>query len=164
MKFIDQLRAEVQIHGDMETDFRSRQYRQARDIARRYIDRIEEQARIAARSGNYERVEDKAVISGFVPIDERDFTQPIVNTERMRKFVRGRKSVTYSLDGANELFEAFLSAFRQLCDEERIVYFPLQAQILDREGKTVYHTFPFTLKKPKKEKVQAYGFPYQIIF
>ena len=26
MRFIDQLKAEVKIHGDMETDFRSRRY------------------------------------------------------------------------------------------------------------------------------------------
>ena len=48
MKFIDQLRAEVRLHGDMETDFRSRRYHQARNLAAKYVDMIEEQARIAA--------------------------------------------------------------------------------------------------------------------
>ena len=48
--------------------------------------------------------------------------------------------------------------------EEDIIYFPFQAQILDKEGKTVYHTLPFTLLNPKKEKIQAFGFPYQIEF
>ena len=40
MKFIEQLKAEVRIHGDMETDFRSRRYHQARNLAAKYIDTI----------------------------------------------------------------------------------------------------------------------------
>ena len=70
MRFIDQLKAEVKIHGDMETDFRSRRYHQARNLAAKYVDMIEEEARIAARSGNYERIEGHALISGFCPLNE----------------------------------------------------------------------------------------------
>ena len=68
----------------------------------------------------------------------------------------------------SELFEAFHSAFRQL------VRFWLENGMdpvnggvytcLDREGKLCYHTLPVTLRKPKKEKIQAFGFPYQIEF
>lgn len=163
MKFIDQLRAEVKLHGDMEVDFRSRRYHQARNIAGKYVDMIEEQARIAARSGNYERLEGRAMISGFVPINEKDFEMPIVQTTAQKHFFKG-KQLEITMMPDNELFEVFLSAFRQLCVEEDIVYFPFQAQILDKEGKLCYHTLPFTLKKPKKEKIQAFGFPFQIEF
>ncbi|MBR5363853.1 MAG: hypothetical protein IK134_11095 [Oscillospiraceae bacterium] len=164
MRFIDQLKAEVKIHGDMETDFRSRRYHQARNLAAKYVDMIEEEARIAARSGNYERIEGHALISGFCPLNEKDFDMPFVQMERKRRFVTGKKQVSYTLTPENELFEVFLSAFRQLCVEEDIIYFPFQAQILDKDGKTVYHTLPFTLLNPKKEKIQAFGFPYQIEF
>lgn len=160
MDFIDQLRAEVLIHGDMETDFRSRQYRQARDIARKYIDTIQEDARIAARCGNYQRVGDHAVITGFLAIDERDFRKPFV-TEVRKKHSRKCEIV---LAEDNELFEAFLSAFYQLCDQEHITCFQFQAQITDKTGAVGYHTLPLMLKNPKKDKVQAYGFAYQIEF
>lgn len=164
MRFIDQLRAEVQIHGDMETDFRSRRYLHAQDIARRYIDSIEEEARIAARNGEYERVEGHALISGFCAISEKDFDMPFVRSERKRAFITGKKREIYALTPDNEQFEAFLSAFRQFCVEEDIVYFPFQAQIINKEQQIFYHTLPFTLLHPKKEKVQAFGFPYQIKF
>ena len=68
------------------------------------------------------------------------------------------------LRASSVFFKVFLSAFRQLCVEEDIIYFPFQAQILDKDGKTVYHALPFTLLNPKKEKIQAFGFPYQIEF
>lgn len=164
MKFIDQLKAEVQIHGDMETDFRSRRYHQARNIAAKYIDMIEEQARIAARNGDYERIEGHALIKGFCPLNEKDFDMAFVQVERKRKFISGKKRETYIMVPDNELFEVFLSAFRQLCVEEDIIYFPFQAQILDKDGNLCYHTLPLTLQNPKKEKIQAFGFPYQIEF
>jgi len=163
MEFIEQLRAEVVIHGNMETDFRSRQYRQARDLARKYIDNIEEDARIAARCGNYQRIENKALIVGFIALDERDFRQPIVTEQKQKHFMR-HKTAEIALVKDNELFEAFLSAFYQLCDEEHIICYQFQAQIVDKDGKIGYHTLPLTLKKPKKEKIQAYGFAYQIEF
>ena len=163
MKFIEQLKAEVRIHGDMETDFRSRRYHQARNIAAKYVDQIEEDARIAARSGNYERVEQKAVISGFITISETDFEQPILHTEKKKRFMHGKQKLI-ELNPENELFEVFLSALKQLCAEEQITLHPFQAQIVDKEGKTFYHTLPMTLQKPKKEKIQAFGFPYQIEF
>ena len=62
------------------------------------------------------------------------------------------------------LFAVFLSAFRQLCEEEHIICHPFQAQIRDGEGRLCYHTLPMTLKKPKKEQIEALGFPYQIEF
>lgn len=164
MRFIDQLKAEVQIHGDMETDFRSRRYHQARNLAAKYVDIIEEEARIAARNGSYERIEGHALISGFCPLNEKDFEMPFVQMERKKRFITGKKHETYTMTPDNELFEVFLSAFRQLCVEEDIIYFPFQAQILDKDGKTVYHTLPVTLQNPKKEKIQAFGFPYQIEF
>lgn len=163
MKFIDQLKAEVQIHGDMETDFRSRRYHQARNIAAKYVDMIEEEARIAARSGNYERVEQRALISGFITISETDFEQPVLQTEKKKRFMHGKQSVV-SLNPENELFEVFLSALRKLCEDEQIILHPFQAKILNKDGKTCYHTLPVTLQKPKKEKIQAFGFPYQIEF
>lgn len=163
MKFIDQLRAEVQIHGDMETDFRSRRYHQARNLAGKYVDMIEEEARIAARSGSYERTEGTAVISGFIALNEKDFDLPFVLSERKKKFMH-KKQMMLSLNPENELFEVFLSSFQQLCEAENIICHPFQAQILDKGGKLFYHTLPFTLLKPKKEKVQAFGFPYQIKF
>ena len=163
MRFIDQLRTEVEIHRDMETDFRSRRYAHAQDIARKYIDAIEEEARIAARAGNYERVEGKAVISGFCVISEKDFSKPFVQSERKKHFLRGKYQV-WSLTSDNELFEVFASAFQQMCDEEHITLFPFQAKLLDQNGQTVYHTLPMTVRKPKKEKIQAFGFPYQIEF
>lgn len=163
MRFIDQLKAEVQIHGDMETDFRSRRYHQARNIAAKYIDMIEEEARIAARSGNYERVEQRAVISGFITISETDFEQPILNTEKKKRFMHGKQNLI-TVNPENELFEVFLSALKKLCAEEQITLHPFQAQILDKDGKLCYHTLPLTLQKPKKEKIQAFGFPYQIEF
>ncbi|MBR6106689.1 MAG: hypothetical protein IKQ39_01645 [Oscillospiraceae bacterium] len=163
MKFIDQLRAEVRLHGDMETDFKSRRYHQARNLAGKYVDLIEEQARIAARSGDYERIEGKAVISGFISLSEKDFELPFVITEKKKRFMH-KKMHEISLNPENELFEVFLSAFRQLCREEHITCHPFQAQIVDKEGNLYYHTLPMTLKKPKKEKIQAYGFPYQIDF
>jgi len=163
MDFLDQLRAEVVIHGDMETDFRSRQYRQARDLARKYIDTIQEDARIAARCGNYQRVENLALITGFVALDDRDFRQPFVSEQKKKHFMR-HKTADISLIRDNELFEAFLSAFYQLCEEEHIECLQFQAQVADKDGKVRFCTLPLTLKKPKKEKVQAYGFSYQIIF
>ncbi|HAG12725.1 MAG TPA: hypothetical protein DCG49_02555 [Ruminococcus sp.] len=164
MRFIDQLKAEVRIHGDMETDFRSRRYHQAKNIAAKYIDMIEEEARIAARNGDYERVEGHALIRGFCPINEKDFELPLVKMERKRRFVTGKKQEIYSLTPDHELFEVFLSAFRQLCLEEDIMYFPFQAQILGKDGTLYYHAFPLTLRNPKKDKIQAFGFPYQIEF
>lgn len=163
MKFIDQLRAEVQIHGDMETDFRSRRYHQARNLAGKYVDMIEEAARIAARSGNYERTEGKAVISGFITLNEKDFDLPFIVSERKKRFLHGKQQ-TIALNPENELFEVFLSAFKQLCEAENIICHPFQAQILDKGGNLGYHTLPFTLLHPKKDKVQAFGFPYQIKF
>ena len=112
MNFIDQLKAEVQIHGDMETDFRSRRYHQARNIAAKYIDIIEEQARIAARNGDYERIEGHALIKGFCPLNEKDFDMAFVQVERKRRFLNGKKQETYTMIPENELFEVFLSAFR----------------------------------------------------
>ncbi|MBQ8922158.1 MAG: hypothetical protein IJ060_08375 [Oscillospiraceae bacterium] len=163
MKFIDQLRAEVKLHGDMETDFRSRRYHQARNIAGKYVDLIEEQARIAARSGEYEQLEDKALISGFLVLNDKDFEMPIVVTEKKKKFMH-KKMHEITLNPENELFEVFLSAFQRLCREEHIICHPFQAQILDKDGRLCYHTLPMTLRKPKKEKIQAFGFPYQIEF
>lgn len=163
MRFIDQLRQEVRIHGDMETDFRSRRYQHARAIAQKYIDAIEEDARISVRNGDYELLEDHALISGFCPISEKDFEQPFVQTERKRNLM-GKRRIIYALTAENEFFDVFLSAFRQLCDEENIVFFPFQAQILGKDGNILYHTLPVTLLHPKKEKIQAFGFPYQIEF
>ena len=163
MKFIDQLKAEVQIHGDMETDFRSRRYHQAQNLAGKYVDMIEEEARIAARSGNYERLENRALISGFIVLNEKDFDAPFVTTERRKKFMR-HKQYIIELDPDNELFEVFLSAFRRLCEAENIICHPFQAQISDKDGNLFYHTLPMTLRNPKKEKIVAYGFPYQIEF
>lgn len=163
MRFIDQLRAEVEIHGEMETDFRARRYAHARDIARKYIDAIEEESRIAARAGAYERVEGKAVITGFCTIAENDFAKPFVRVDHRKKFGKGKHDV-WEVDPDNELFEVFASAFQQLCEEENITIFPFQAKIQNREGQTVYHTLPVTLLKPKKEKILEFGFPYQIEF
>lgn len=163
MQFIDQLRAEVKIHGDMETDFRSRRYHQARNLAAKYIDLIEEQARIAARSGEYERVEGHAIISGFCVLNEKDFDKPFTSSEKQKKFMRHKREVI-SQNSENELFEAFLSSFKQLCEAEHIICHPFQAQIRDQDGKLCYHTLPVTLRRPKKEKIEAFGFPYQIEF
>ena len=69
-----------------------------------------------------------------------------------------------SMNTESELFEAFHSAFRQLCEQEHIICHPFQAQIRDGEGRLCYHTLPMTLKKPKKEQIEALGFPYQIEF
>ncbi len=164
MKFIDQLKQEVQIHGDMETDFRSRRYQHAHAIALRYIDEIEESARMAARNGEYERLEGRHVIRGFCTLNEKDFEQPYIRTEMRRTKLTRKRRLDCALVADNEFFEAFLSAFRQLCIEEDIVYFPFQAQILGKDGRILYHTLPFTLRHPKKEKIQAFGFPYQIEF
>ena len=120
MRFIDQLRAEVQIHGEMETDFRARRYSHAQDIARKYIDTIEEEARIAARAGAYERVEGKAVITGFCTILENDFSKPFVQCEHKKTFRKGKHDV-WEIAADNELFEVFASAFQQLCEEENIM-------------------------------------------
>ncbi len=163
MQFIEQLKAEVKIHGDMETDFRSRRYHQARNLAAKYIDMIEEQARIAARSGDYERVESHALISGFCVLNEKDFDLPITVSENKKRFMHHKQEII-SMNPDNELFEAFLSSFKQLCESEQIVCHPFQAQIRDQEGKLCYHTLPLTLRRPKKEKIEAFGFPYQIEF
>ena len=163
MQFIDQLREEIRLHGDMETDFRSRRYHQAQNLAGKYVDMIEEEARIAARSGNYERLENRALISGFIALNENDFDAPFVTTERRKKFMR-HKQYIIELDPDNELFEVFLSAFRRLCEAENIICHPFQAQISDKDGNLFYHTLPMTLRNPKKEKIVAYGFPYQIEF
>ena len=72
--------------------------------------------------------------------------------------------VRFELDPDNELFEVFLSAFRRLCEAENIICHPFQAQISDKDGNLFYHTLPMTLRNPKKEKIVAYGFPYQIEF
>ncbi len=163
MQFIDQLRAEVRLHGDMETDFRSRRYHQARNLAAKYVDMIEEAARIAARSGKYERLEERALISGFLAVSEKDFEEPLILTEKHKRFMH-RKTHEIALNPENELFAVFLSAFRQLCEAEHIICHPFQAQIRDGEGRLCYHTLPMTLKKPKKEQIEALGFPYQIEF
>ena len=163
LEFIDQLRAEVRIHGEMETDFRSRRYHQAQNIAAKYVDLIEEQARIAARSGEYERLEGRALISGFIVLNESDFDAPIIESEIKKKFMH-RKQKIITLNAENELFEVFCSAFRQLCEQEHIICHPFQAQIRDKEGKTCYQTIPMTIRRPKKEKIVAIGFPYQIEF
>ncbi len=164
MKFIDQLKKEVQLHGDMETDFRSRRYQHARAIAQKYIDELEEASRISARNGDYERVDGHSIISGFCPISEKDFEMKIVQMERKRKGITRKKREFYSLAPDNELFEVFLSAFQQLCIEEDIVCFPFQAKIVNKDGQILYHVLPVTLMHPKKEKIQAFGFPYQIEF
>jgi len=163
MKFIDQLRAEVKLHGDMETEFKSRRYHQAKNIAGKYVDMIEEQARIAARNGDYERLDGTSAISGFIVLNEQDFEKPFVVIEKKKEFLHG-KMQEIKLNPENELFEVFLSAFQQLCREEHIICHPFQAQILDKDGHLCYHTLPMILKKPKKRKIQAYGFPYQIEF
>ena len=163
MQFIDQLKAEVRIHGDMETDFRSRRYHQARNLAAKYIDIIEEQARMSARSGEYERLDGHALISGFCALNEKDFDQPFAVREKKKRVMHHKQEIV-SMNTESELFEAFHSAFRQLCEQEHIICHPFQVQILDREGKLCYHTLPVTLRKPKKEKIQAFGFPYQIEF
>lgn len=162
MRFIDQLRAEVAIHGEMESDFRSRRYAHAQDIARKYIDAIEEESRIAARAGAYERVEGKALITGFCVISENDFTKPFVQSTVQKRF--GKKRLVWAVAEDNELFEVFASAFQQMCETENITILPFQAKIQDKDGNTVYHTLPVTLLKPKKEKILAFGFPYQIEF
>ncbi|MCQ2416508.1 MAG: hypothetical protein MJ071_01695 [Oscillospiraceae bacterium] len=162
MKFIDQLKAEVKIHRDMETDFLSRRYHQAKHIAEKYMDLIKEEARIAARNGDYEHIEGHAVIKGFIPLNEKDFDMPFVVMETKRDFWTHKKRNHYSLTPNNELFEVFQSAFYQLCVEEDIIYFPFQAQIAGKDGSIVYHTIPLTIMNPKKEKIQALGFPYQI--
>ncbi len=164
MKFIDQLKQEVRIHGDMETDFKSRRYQHAQAIAQKYIDIIEEEARIAARAGNYERIEGHAVIRGFCALNETDFDMPLVQMTKKKSFLSGKKRQEYTLVAENELFEVFISAFRQLCFEEDILYFPFQAKIAMKDGSVVYHTLPLTIQHPKKEKIQAFGFPYQIEF
>lgn len=163
MRFIDQLRAEVKIHDDMETDFRSRRYHQARNLAAKYIDQIEEQARIAARSGDYQRVERHALISGFCILNAKDFDEPFTVSEKKRRFMRHKQEIIFQ-NPDNELFEAFMSSFKQLCKEEHIICHPFQAQIRDQEGKLCYHTLPVTLRRPKKERIEAFGFPYQIEF
>jgi len=159
MRFLEQLRAEVDLHGDMETDFRSRRYHQARHLAAKYVDQIEEQARIAARHGDYERLEDKALITGFVSVSEKDFELPLTVTakQKMRRW-------EIALNSENELFEVFLSALWQLCEEEHITLSPVQVQITDKDGQKSYETLPVIVKNPKKEKVTAFGFPYQITF
>ena len=164
MKFIDQLKQEVRIHGDMETDFRTRRYQHAKAIAHKYVDSIEEEARIAARSGNYELLEQHAVISGFCEISETDFAKPIVSEVITKSHLSGKKHAQYTVNAENDLFEAFLSAYKQLCEEDGIQFFPFQAKILQKDGTILYHTFPFSLKNIKKEKIQACGFPYKIEF
>ena len=159
MRFLEQLRAEVNLHGDMETDFKSRRYHQAQHLAAKYVDQIEEQARIAARSGDYEKLEGKALISGFVNISDKDFEQPLTVTAKpkMRRW-------EIAVNPDNELFEVFLSAFWQLCEEEHITLAPVQVQITDKDEQKRYETLPVTVKNPKKDKVTAFGFPYQITF
>ena len=147
----------------MESDFRSRRYAHAQDIARKYIDAIEEESRIAARAGAYERIEGRAVISGFCVISENDFSKPFVQCEHKKTFRKGKHDV-WAVAEDNELFEVFASAFQQMCEAENITLLPFQAKIQDKDGKTVYHTLPVTLMKPKKEKILAFGFPYQIEF
>lgn len=163
MSFIEQLRAEVLLHGDMENDFRTKRYTQAQHIARKYIDTIEEQARIAARSGQYELLEERALISGFVQIHANDFELPLTAEERHKHFMRS-KSLSVALNPENELFTVFLSAFEQLCAAEHITLGAFQAQVSDKEGRLELRSLPLTLKKPKKEKITGYGFPYQIRF
>ena len=164
MKFIEQLKQEVRIRGDMETDFRSRRYQHAQALAHKYIDLIEEEARNMARTGLYERSGERSVISGFCVLNENDFTIPLVQKQTKRNIWTGKKRDTYTMTPDNELFAVFESAFRQLCFEEDILYFPFQAQIMGKDGKLCYHTLPMTILKPKKEKIQAFGFPYQIEF
>lgn len=164
MDFIDQLRTEVRIHGDMEIDFRSRRYLHAREIARKYLDNIEESARMAARNGNYLQLENgKVLISGFCEVTEKDFEQPFIQKEKKHHLFPRKRHEIYSAVPDNELFEVFLSAYKQLCKEEGIEYFPFQAQIEGEDGKILYHTLPLTLKKPKREKIIAFGFPYEIL-
>ena len=159
MNFMEQLRAEVELHGDMETDFKSRRYHQAKNLACKYVDQIEEQARISARCGDYERLEGRALIHGIVTVSPQDFEEPLTVT--VKRKVR-RHEIAVNPD--NELFEVFLLALAQLCEEEHITVTPMQALIADKDGKLIPHDLPLTVKNPKKVKIEKLGFPYQIIF
>lgn len=159
MGFIDQLRAEVELHGDMETDFKSRRYHQAKNLAAKYVDQIEEQARISARCGDYERLEGHALIRGIVIIAPQDFEQPLTVTTKIRA-----RRYEIAPNPENELFEVFLLALAQLCEQEHITCAPMQALIADKEGRLIPHELPLTVKNPKKEKIEKLGFPYEIRF
>ena len=74
------------------------------------------------------------------------------------------KQFEVAVNPENELFEVFLSAFKQLCAEENIICHPFQVQILDKKGELGYQTLPFTIIHPRKDRIQGYGFPYQIEF
>ena len=159
MAFIDQLRAEVNLHGDMETDFKSRRYHQAKNLAAKYVDQIEEQARISARCGDYERIEGHALIRGIVIVSQQDFEEPLTVTKKLR--VR-RWEISPNPD--NELFEVFLLALAQLCEQEHITCAPMQALIADKEDRLIPHDLPLTVRNPKKTKIGKLGFPYEIRF
>ena len=159
MEFLEQLRAEVELHGDMQTDFRSRRYHQAKNLAAKYVDMIEEQARISARCGDYEILEGRALIQGIVYISVQDFEQPLTVTNKVKA-----RRYEIAVNPENDLFEVFLLALAQLCEQEHITCAPMQALVADKEGKLTAFDLPMTVKNPKKEKIEKLGFPYQITF
>lgn len=165
MEFIDQLRAAALLHSDMQTESRSRRYHQAQNIAAKYLDFIREEASEAAHSGRFDHLEGRSRISGFCALSENDFESPIVTVERSKpKKGLHRKRTVISRCADNELFEVFLSAFSKMCADQQITLHPFQVRIIDHTGQTVYHTLPCILHKPKKDRVDALGFPYEIYF
>ncbi|MBR3678615.1 MAG: hypothetical protein IKL87_00240 [Oscillospiraceae bacterium] len=160
MDFLEQLKQEVETHGAQEIDFKSRRFQHGRDLARTYIDIIKDEARLAVRSGGYEKVGDEIVIYGFCRLTERDFDVPPVQMHRKQSFWTGKWSEEYTLTQGNDLFEAFQTSFAEFCQQEHIVCEAFQAKIRKKDGRTVCQPFPVTITAP--DVLEGLGFPFKI--
>ncbi|MCQ2434458.1 MAG: hypothetical protein MJ062_04395 [Oscillospiraceae bacterium] len=160
MDFLEQLKQEVQTHGEQEIDFRSRRFQHGRDLARTYIDIIKDEARLSARSGQYQNVGNQVIISGFCRLTDRDFDLPPVQMQKRQSFWTGKWSEEYTLTQGNDLFEAFQTSFAEFCAEEHIAVEQFQAKIRKKDGKIVYRPLPVNVTAP--EVLEGFGFPFEI--
>lgn len=160
MDFLEQLKQEVQNHGAQEIDFKSRRFQHGRDLAHTYVDIIKEEARLSARSGQYQQVGLQIVISGFCVLKPNDFDLPPTQMHRSKSIWTGKWSEAYTLTQGNDLFDAFQTSFLEFCQQEHIRIDAFQAKIRTKNGKFVYRPLPLTVTFP--ETVEGFGFPYEI--
>lgn len=160
MDFLEQLKDEVRTHGEQEIDFRSRRFQHGRDLAQTYIGIIKDEARLAARCGQYQKVGDKIIINGFCRLSERDFDLPPIQMQKKQSFWSGKWSEIYTVTQGNDLFDAFQTSFQEFCGGEGIVCEAFQAKIRKKNGTIVYQLFPVTVTQP--DVLESIGFPFEI--
>lgn len=160
MDFYEQLRQEVQLHGEQAIDFKSRRFQYGRDLARTYVDIIKDEARLMVHCGRYTRAGERIIINGFCRLSLQDFDVPVTQQQRKQSFWTGKWSEQYTLTQGNDLFDAFLTSLAEFCKKEGILCGPLQAQVRQKNGSMTLHALPLTVTQPSS--LEAIGFPFEI--